>query len=163
MVKRFRMPPPLSRRKASDGPINVVEAKGALNGEVRAGLVKAGVLEPYLLVRRRWLPYAERRLEGLSAVSAEDSEESPAYSERERAHILCQWMALLYVGKRLGTFQLLLEEKDGTQFDGTTLTMSSALTDLATIIGKHKAEAVFRQLEAVTTVVLQQHSGRSTL
>lgn len=158
MVKRFRLPPPLIQRERSDGPINVIEANGAIKADVREGLAKAGVLEAFVAVHRRWMPYVERKLKNVSAVSFRNDESGHDNSDRGRAVTLCQWIALLYVGKRIGTFQLTLAEEDGSRVDGTTLEMSSTMTQLGALIGQRKAESVFHKLEDITERVLSRRA-----
>ena len=155
MSKRFRPP---SSKNAFEGPRRVVDASVASPDAMRNALVEAGVLDVYLRIHPRWMSFVERKLTKCEGVN--DFDDHPANEpQRERARVLCQWLGVLYVGKRLGTFTLLLDENDGHRIDGSTLAVSSALTELADCCGSRKAESIYRRLEMETERAVKK--GRS--
>ncbi len=161
MVKRFRLPPPVHGRRSSDRSSKVLDGALASTEDLRNGLVEAGITDVYLSVHRRWMAYVNRKLSLLTNGDERNDEGPHSHGQgTDRASLLCEWIALLYIGKRLGTFSLLLEDHDGERFDGTALTISSTLTQLADTIGRRAAEAIFRRLEAETNRVLDARSDR---
>jgi hypothetical protein len=158
MVKRFPLPPPLRKANAHRDNIDV-DLSAASSAEVRHALRLGGMVRPLEAVLEEFIPFVKRRVDG---TPGRGDAEAEYQSSEERAELLSVWMALLYLGKRMGNVQFVVEEDgDDVGFEGATQMLSESLGDLSRVVGKDNAEAIYRKLESVTDRVLKRHFGRA--
>ena len=161
MGRKFVLPPrvnePATGSKCLKVPFEGVEDYEAI--------AKASVNTPLPdLYRRAWdklFPYIDRTLGRLFECSTASA--GSADAKRQRALILCQFLAIGYLGRQSGSLAIVAETADDTGLgppkDELPAMMTKALNDLAGLTGERQAELIFQRIVAASEQSLKRSVG----
>ena len=163
MTKRFRVPP---RIQSTFDKTVTLELGDLSPGKLRQTLEEGG-LQLYLdELRRKWLPSVGRILSTAQYHTEGHINSATAAFEtpREEAERLCEFVGLVYLGRRIGNFVIEfrhVNEESGEVLssDDTLMMISSALNRLSAIIGENSAAEIFRRLERVSARIIAKSFG----
>jgi hypothetical protein len=123
--------------------------------EVWRVLEQTGLRPIYDAVCSEWLPFVEKKFAWLppdalgELMRASGKFESP----QDLLEPMCKFMAMVYVGRRIGNLQIEFKHPDETgatvTTEGTVTMLSELLTVLSNAVGQRSAAQIFRKLEKV--------------